>query len=164
MEALSGGAGPAALLDAGAAPRLVAARVGDLLDRSGATLVLDEAHHLGSPGRERELLSRLLGGPAGQAARLMLLSRLPLALPELTRLEAAGEVVRLSVAELAFTPPEVAALAAAQGLLLTPAEVRGAHTLTEGWPIAVRFLVQAAAQGRVRLVEPSTTWTAVRPS
>ena len=149
VEALADGGGPAALLDAGAAPKLVAERVGDLLDRSGATLVLDEAHHLGNP-QGAELLSRLLGGP-GQGARVMLLSRLTLALPELTRLEAAGEVARLSVAELAFTPQEVSALAAEQGLHLTPAEVRGAHTLTEGWPIAVRFLVQAAAQGRVRL-------------
>lgn len=149
VQALVGGGDLAALLDAGAAPRLVAARVGDLLDHTGATLVLDEAHHLGNP-QGAELLSRLLGGP-GQGARLMLLSRLPLALPELTRLEAVGEVARLSVAELAFTSQEVSALATAQGLRLTPAEVRGAHTLTEGWPIAVRFLVQAAVQGRVRL-------------
>jgi LuxR family maltose regulon positive regulatory protein len=149
LESLPGGHGPAALLDAGAVPRLVAARVGDLLDLTGAQLVLDEAHHLGTP-QGAELLSRLLGGPGG-GGRVVLLSRIPLVLPELTRLEAAGEVVRLSVAELAFTLQEVAALAAAQGLHLTPAEVRAAHTVTEGWPIAVRFLVQAAAQGRVRL-------------
>ncbi|GGR19904.1 BTAD domain-containing putative transcriptional regulator [Deinococcus ruber] len=148
-EPLAGGGAPAALLDAGAVPRLVAARVGDLLERTGATLVLDDAHHLTHP-QSAELLSRLLGGP-GQRTRLILLSRVPLALPELTRLDAAGEVARLSVAELAFTPQEVSALAAAQGLHLTPAEVRSAHTLTEGWPIALRFLVQAAVQGRVRL-------------
>ena len=149
VESLPGGHGPAALLDAGAVPRLVVARVGDLLDRVGARLVLDEAHHLGTP-QGAELLNRLLGGPGG-GGRVVLLSRIPPALPELTRLEAAGEVVRLSVAELAFTLDEVAALSAAQGLHLTPAEVRAAHSVTEGWPIAVRFLVQAAAQGRVRL-------------
>ncbi|MGY2895048.1 BTAD domain-containing putative transcriptional regulator [Deinococcus sp. UYEF24] len=149
VEALPGGHGPAALLDAGAVPRLVAARVGDLLDATGARIVLDEAHHLGTP-QGAELLGRLLGGPGGEG-RVVLLSRMPLALPALTKLEAAGEVVRLSVAELAFTLEEVAALAAAQGLPLTPAEVRAAHAVTEGWPIAVRFLVQAAAQGRVRL-------------
>ena len=148
-ESLPGGHGPAALLDAGAVPRLVVARVGDLLDMAGAQLVLDEAHHLGTP-QGAELLDRLLGGPGG-GGRVVLLSRTPLVLPGLTRLEAAGEVVRLSVAELAFTLDEVAALSTAQGLQLTPSEVRAAHSITEGWPIAVRFLVQAAAQGRVRL-------------
>ncbi|GGJ78052.1 BTAD domain-containing putative transcriptional regulator [Deinococcus aquiradiocola] len=148
-EALEDGFRVAALLDAGATPRLVAARLGDLLERVGATLVIDEAQHLAHP-LVSEVLGRLLGPPGG-GARVVLLSRLPLASADLTRLEAAGELRRLSVADLAFTPAEVAALAATQGVTLTPAEVRVAHAVTEGWPIAVRFLMQAAGQGRLHL-------------
>ncbi|AZI44977.1 transcriptional regulator (plasmid) [Deinococcus psychrotolerans] len=151
-ENLPGGAALAELLDAGASPRRVAARMADLLDACGGLLILDEAQHLsGSP--VGDLLRELLSGglPGTMAGRLALMSRVPLALPELARLDAAGEVVRLGTSELAFTRQEVGALLRASGLNPTDAEVRLAHTVTEGWPIAVRFLAQAAAQGRVQL-------------
>ncbi|MBB6016748.1 BTAD domain-containing putative transcriptional regulator [Deinococcus radiopugnans] len=154
-ESLPGGAAVADLLDAGAAPRRVAARVADLLDACGGLLVLDEAQHLCGEGGggTSDVLHELLGGglPGTTAGRLALLSRVPLSLPELARLDAAGEVTRLGTPELAFTRPEVGALLRAGGLQPTDAEVRLAHTVTEGWPIALRFLAQAAAQGRVQL-------------
>ncbi len=157
-EGLPSGAVATELLDAGASPRRVAARVADLLDACGGLLVLDEAQHLGGDagtGGAGDVLRELLGGglPGTTAGRLALLSRVPLTLPELARLDAAGEVTRLGTAELAFTRQEVGELLRAGGLFPTDAEVRLAHAATEGWPIAVRFLAQAAAQGRVRLAE-----------
>ncbi|GAA5532736.1 AAA family ATPase [Deinococcus aluminii] len=144
VAGLPGGEGPGALLDAGATPRRVAARVADVLEGAGALLVLDEAQHLAGPLTEG-VLRELLGG------RVALLSRTPLATPGLTRLEAGGDLTRLSAPDLAFTPAELAELLAAQGVTADGAEVRLAHAVTEGWPIAARFLAQAAAQGRVRL-------------
>ncbi|WP_216319144.1 BTAD domain-containing putative transcriptional regulator [Deinococcus aestuarii] len=144
VAGLPGGEGPGALLDAGAVPRRVAARVADVLDRSGALLVLDEAQHLAGPLTEG-VLRELLGG------RVALLSRTPLLGQGLTRLELSGDLTRVFAPDLAFTPAELAELLAAQGVVATGAEVRLAHAVTEGWPIAARFLAQAAAQGRVRL-------------
>ncbi|WP_412028423.1 BTAD domain-containing putative transcriptional regulator [Deinococcus yunweiensis] len=147
VEGLPGGAAPGALLDAGASPRRVAARVADVLDAAQARLVLDEAQHLLGPlvgGVLREVLD------CG-AGRMTLLSRVPLPLPDLTRLEAAGIVTRLSAADLGFTLDEMGTLLRAQGLTPGNAEVRQAHALTEGWPIAARFLAHSVAQGRVQL-------------
>lgn len=144
VSGLPGGEGPGALLDAGAAPRRVAARVADVLDAAGALLVLDEAGHLSGP-LTRDVLRELLGG------RVALLSRTPLGSPDLTRLEAGGELARVTAPDLAFTPAELADLLGVQGVAADGAEVRLAHAVTEGWPIAARFLAQAAAQGRVRL-------------
>ncbi|GAA5512707.1 HTH-type transcriptional regulator MalT [Deinococcus carri] len=148
-EGLPGGAAACALLDAGASPRRVAARVADVLDACAGLLVLDEAQHLGGP-LTGDMLRELLNGGAGQVA---LLSRMALPLPELTRLEAAGEVRQLSALDLAFTQEEMADLWRAHGLTPPEAEVRLAHAVTEGWPIAARFLAQAAAQGRVQLAD-----------
>lgn len=149
VEGLPGGAALGALLDAGASARRVAARVADVLDGCGAFLVLDEAQHLSGP-LTGDVLRELLDCGAGRVA---LLSRVPLPLLELTRLEAAGEVRRLSAAELSFTPDEIAGLLRALGLSFSAAELRLAHSVTEGWPIAVRFLAQATSQGRVRLAD-----------
>ncbi|EYB68259.1 hypothetical protein DEIPH_ctg025orf0111 [Deinococcus phoenicis] len=144
VAGLPGGEGPGALLDAGGAPRRVAARAADVLDAAGALLVLDEAQHLAGP-LTGDVLKELLGG------RVALLSRTPLDSPALTRLEAGGDLTRLTAPDLAFTPAELAELFAAQGVAADGADVRLAHAVTEGWPIAARFLAQAAAQGRVRL-------------
>ncbi len=144
VSGLPEGEGPGVLLDVGTPPRRVAARVADVLDRAGALLVLDEAQHLAGP-LTGDMLKELLGG------RVALLSRTPLEHPELTRLEAAGDLVRVSAPDLAFTPTELTDLLTAHGVQASGSEVRLAHTVTEGWPIAARFLAQAAAQGRVPL-------------
>lgn len=144
VAGLPGGEAPGALLDAGASPRRVAARVADVLDAAGALLVLDEAQQLSGP-LTGGVLHELLGG------RVALLSRTPLTSPELTRLELTGDYVRVSAPDLAFTRDEFAELLAAHGVTAGETEVRLAHAVTEGWPIAARFLAQAAAQGRVRL-------------
>ncbi|GAA0512138.1 BTAD domain-containing putative transcriptional regulator [Deinococcus depolymerans] len=145
VGALPGGERVGAALAQGASPRRVAALTADTLDVCGGLLVLDEAQALsGTPGLD--LLRALLNPGQGRVA---LLSRTALPLPDLTRLELSGGAGRLSAADLAFTPPEIAALWAAQGLVLSGAQVRAAHAVTEGWPIAARFLAQATAQGRI---------------
>lgn len=148
-EALPGGAAVGALLDAGASPRRVAARFSDVLDACSGLLVLDDAQHLAHP-LTVDLLRELLDSGRGRVA---LLSRVPLPPAELAPFEAAGEVLTLSTADLAFTPQEIAQVFARQGAALSPEEQTLAHALTEGWPIAVRFLAQAFAQGRVRLAD-----------
>lgn len=144
---LPGGQAVGALLDQNASPGRIATRTADVLHQNRAWLVLDEAHHLTSP-LVAPMLRELLDCGEGHVA---LLSRVPLNLPELVPLEAAGLVTTLSAADLSFTPDELEDLLRAHGLSPTPAEVRQAHALTEGWPIAARYLAQATAQGRARL-------------
>ncbi|RJF69132.1 transcriptional regulator [Deinococcus cavernae] len=144
---LPGGHAPGRWLDQGASPVRVASRTADVLHAAQAWLVIDEAHYLTSP-LLAPMLRELLDCGEGHVA---LLSRVPLKLPELVPLEAAGIVATLTAADLSFTPEELAELFGAHGQHPTPAEVRMAHALTEGWPIAARYLVQATAQGRVNL-------------
>lgn len=144
---LPGGHLVGTLLDQGASPGRIASRTADILHEQEAWLVVDEAHHLTSP-LLAPMLRELLDCGRGHVA---LLSRVALKLPELVPLEAAGIVTTLSSAELSFTPDELAELFRAHGQQPTPPEVRLAHALTEGWPIAARYLVQATAQGRVNL-------------
>lgn len=149
VEALPDGAAVGAVLDAGATPQRLASRVAELLHELGAWLVIDEAQHLTSP-LLAPVLRELLDCGSGHVA---LLSRLPLPLSELAPLEAAGVVTYLSAADLSFTPQEMGTLFALQGLSPSSAELRLAHSLTEGWPIAARFLGQAVVQGRVQLAD-----------
>lgn len=144
---LPGGHTLADLLDQNAAPSRVAARMADLLHNHRAWLVLDEAHFLASP-LLTPMLRELLDCGEGHVA---LLSRVPLPLPELVPLEAAGLLTTLSASDLSFSPQELETLLHNHGLFPTPPEVRQAHALTEGWPIAARYLAQASAQGRVQL-------------
>ncbi|WP_350241156.1 AAA family ATPase [Deinococcus sonorensis] len=130
------------LHDQGAAPLSLARRAARLLEEQRATLVVDEAQHA-AHGEAAAVLRALLG------ARVALLSRTPLDWPELTALELGGEARRLEAAELAFTPDELAALMQANRVQLTGPHLRAAHRLTEGWPIAARFLAQALRQGRI---------------
>lgn len=147
ISQLPGGHVVGTLLDQGASPTRIAARTADVLHEQQAWLVIDEAHFLTSP-LLAPMLRELLDCGRGHVA---LLSRVALHLPELVPLEAAGIVTTLSAADLSFTPEELTELFRAQGQTPTPAEVRLAHALTEGWPIAARYLVQATAQGRVNL-------------
>jgi len=69
-------------------------------------------------------------------------------LPEwdvLPRLQAQGEALVLTAADLCFTSQEAQALfATIYGLDLTPAQVRALMARTEGWPIALQLVAQAA--------------------
>ncbi len=145
LEGLPGGAALADLMDAGAAPRVVARRATDLLVAARTLLVLDEAHVLGAPACA-EVARELLSGP-----RVALLARTLPRLPGLAALEARGEAQRLGPADLAFDRAETGSLLTAAGVAATRLGVQRAQVLTEGWPIALRLLGQAVGQGRVRL-------------
>lgn len=145
LEALPGGAELARLMDAGAAPQLIARRAADLLVGAGVMLVIDEAHVLGAPALAG-MVHELLAGP-----RLALLSRTVPALRGLGALELRGELRRLGPSDLAFDLAETRELLAALGVAGGPTLVRRAQALTEGWPIALRWLGQALAGGQVRL-------------
>ncbi|ADV68180.1 transcriptional activator domain protein [Deinococcus maricopensis DSM 21211] len=143
LAGLPGGERLSALLNADAAPLAVARAAAELLEDTDTLLVIDEAQH--TQGTDALLLLRTL-----LPARVALLTRTPLRWPELTALTLRGEARALGAADLAFTVQEVQALLDANGVTTRPEDVRRAHALTEGWPIAVRFLVQAAGQGRLR--------------
>lgn len=142
---LPGGERVARALDEGASPRAAARLTADALDGHGALLVLDEAQHLAHP-LAAEVAAELLSGP-----RVALLSRTPLNLPALTVAEARGELLRLGTVELSFDLAEIQALFVMAGARLTPTEARRALTVTEGWPIAARFLAQAVGGGQLHL-------------
>ena len=102
---LPGGHVVGTLLDQGASPNRIASRTADVLHEQRAWLVIDEAHYLTSP-LLASMLRELLDCGRGHVA---MLSRVPLNLPELVPLEAAGIVTTLSAADLSFTPEELTA-------------------------------------------------------
>jgi len=133
LKALEGGAAIARVVDA----------ITDVLVNADALLVLDDAQHLSGLGLLQPLLSE---------ARVTLVSRTVLTHPELTAAAARGELARVAAADLSFNTHELAALMSAAGVHASEPEVRLALAVTEGWPIAARFLTQALAGGRVSWV------------
>ncbi len=76
---------------------------------------------------------------------LVLVSRITPTLP-LHRLRVAGELTEISAEDLAFTNPEIEALARSTGLELTPAQVELVFERTEGWPAGVRLALLSASR------------------
>ncbi|PYE49405.1 BTAD domain-containing putative transcriptional regulator [Deinococcus yavapaiensis] len=130
-------------LEDGASPRALARIAADVLEANGALLVLDEAQHLTHPLVEDVAREVLL------VARVALLSRTSLVTPTLTTLGAQGDVLHLGTAELSFDRAEMSALLALMDAKVTPDEAQLAWSVTEGWPIAARFLAQVLASGRL---------------
>ncbi|MER7772521.1 LuxR C-terminal-related transcriptional regulator [Kitasatospora sp. NPDC096140] len=106
-------------------------------------LVLDEFEHVSSA----EVASGLhfLLGHAGPGLRLAVLSRTEPLLP-LHRYRAAGSVTEVRAADLAFRPPETAALLHRHGLDLSAEGSRALTERTGGWAAGLR-LSALAAQG-----------------
>lgn len=115
----------------------------DTLLQQDITLIVDEAQHLPeSPlqGVVRKLLEQ---------NRVVLGTRRPLNLPELVRGRASGDLGVVSSNELSFSTQEFMALLHQAQVSLSPAEIQLCINVTEGWPIAARYLVQALSSGRV---------------
>ncbi|HEU5474710.1 MAG TPA: BTAD domain-containing putative transcriptional regulator [Actinophytocola sp.] len=100
-------------------------------------LLLDDVHEIpvGSPGAA---LLRDIAAALPATAHLVLSGRVEPPLP-LARREAAGEVVRVSPADLAFTDVEVAALARRLG------RDASAAAALQGWPALVRLAFAAGS-------------------
>ncbi|GEM47298.1 transcriptional regulator [Deinococcus cellulosilyticus] len=122
--------------------KLVDTLIGTLIQH-GITLIIDEAQHLPeSPlhGVMRKLLEQ---------NRVVLGTRRPIHLPELVKARASGELGVISSNELSFSAAEFMTMLQQAQVQLSPAEVQLCLNVTEGWPIATRYLVQALSSGRV---------------
>ncbi len=111
--------------------------IGALAKGSGATLVLDDAHHLPAGS---EVVSALdyLATQLPENATLILSSRSKLALPSLPRLRMQGRAIEITAEELAFTEEEIITFyEQSRARILSPVEAGSIWTDTAGWPAAV---------------------------
>lgn len=114
------------------------------LDESGASdwpvFVIDDVH-LADSAPAREVLATLLERDELRM-RIVLSGRHEPKL-RLSKLEARGELGRLTSEELAFTVGEVERAAAALGRQLTAEHCLQLHEATGGWPVAVRLALMS---------------------
>lgn len=110
---------------------------GALAEGNGATLVLDDAHHLPA-GLEALGALDYLVRQLPENARLILSSRSKLALPSLPRLRMQGRAIEVTAEELAFTEEEIITFyEQSRARILSPEEAASIRSITAGWPAAV---------------------------
>ncbi len=121
----------------------MAARIADVLDvrlEDDLVLILDDLHEInGSPGSARFVEALVRNAP--ERLHLVLATRTAVPFP-IVRLRGQGQVVEIGGVDLAFSVAEVRALLAevddeAVGL------AEQVHAVTQGWPSAVRMVVEA---------------------
>ncbi|WP_320781857.1 aminodeoxychorismate synthase component I [Streptomyces sp. CRN 30] len=108
-----------------------------------AVLVVDEFERLTSPEIAEQL--QFVLHHAARGMRLVLVTRTEPLLP-LHRYRAAGSIVEIRGAELAFTPEEAATLLDSHGLSLTGDAARALVDRTRGWAAGLRLCALAAQQ------------------
>lgn len=121
----------------------MAARIADVLDNrldDDLVLVLDDVHELdGSPGATRLVEALVRNAP--ERLHLVLASRTAVPFP-IVRLRGQGQVIEIGGVDLAFSVAEVRTLLAeVDGDAVALAEQ--VHAVTQGWPSAVRMVVEA---------------------
>jgi len=107
------------------------------------TLVLDD-FHLISDADVQASVEDLLRYPV--PLRLALLTRTD-PLLGLHRLRVEGELTEIGAQDLAFDAPAVVALAAAEGVRLTPGQADDALARTDGWIAGLRLHLRATSRG-----------------
>jgi ATP/maltotriose-dependent transcriptional regulator MalT len=118
-------------------------------------LVLDDAHLVAGVNEIALILDRLIS-LAPQRLHILLASRAPIRLPNLTRWRAQGEVLFIDQSLLAFTAGEIGELFSHYyGYDLTPDEVNSLHEITEGWAIALQLIWQNLRRGMSTSIEAS---------
>lgn len=116
-------------------------------------LVIDDAHLVISAAEIAHLIDRLVA-LAPPDLHIILSSRQPVSLPNLSRWKAQGMVKQVDRAALAFTAAEISALFAdAYGYVLTADEAEILHEATEGWAIALQLVWQSLRGGAYASVE-----------
>jgi len=105
-------------------------------------LVLDDYHLIDNPAIH-QALDTLLGLPTWPV-HLILAGRTQPPLPAIARLRVEGRLVELDETDLRFTPEEVQHFLAAGGFALNQTLLRQIVERTEGWPVALALLRQAA--------------------
>lgn len=107
----------------------------DLLLIEPIVIVVDDAEHLDGAPSAAGLLSRLLAAET-PALHLAVATRRRLPL-KVAKLRAAGRLVELAAADLAFTVEDCAELIAAKGGEQRRELVEGLWSATEGWPLGI---------------------------
>lgn len=105
-------------------------------------LVLDDYHLINNPAIH-QALDTVLGLPAWPV-HLMMTSRNQPPLTMTARLRVEGRLAELNEADLRFNLAEARALFGGSGLDPTESDLVGAVERTEGWPVALELLRQAA--------------------
>ncbi len=105
-------------------------------------LLLDDYHLITTPAVHRAL-DTLLGRPACPV-RLVLATRGQPPLAAIARQRVEGRLLELDETDLRLTPEEIQEFLAGSGLPLGKKELRQIAERTEGWPVAVALLRQAA--------------------
>lgn len=111
--------------------------IGALAEGNGATLVLDDAHHLPAGSEVVSTLDYLVR-QLPENATIILSSRSKLALPSLPRLRMQGRTIEVTAEELAFTEEEIVTFyEQSRARLLSSDEAASIWRDTAGWPAAV---------------------------
>ena len=120
-------------------------------------LVMDDAHLVTDSVEIAQLLDRLIG-LAPQNLHVLLSTRLPVKLPNLSRWHAHGEVLTLDQSLLAFNTAEIASLFASHYQYeLTGEEAEMLSSTTEGWAIALQLIWQSLRSNASATVEDALT-------
>lgn len=111
-------------------------------------VVFDDAEHLAASAEAVALIGSMIGA-SSRSLRVAVASRRPLPL-RLAKLRAAGRLLELGPADLAFTASEAAELLRARrGSEPTAHEVEALMEATEGWPLGVALASLAGAGGQL---------------
>jgi LuxR family maltose regulon positive regulatory protein len=122
-----------------------------------ALLILDDLHTLDAASEIGLILDRL-AGLAPFNLHILLASRAPVRLPNLSRWRAQGKVLTLDQSVLAFNGAEITALFSQHyGVELTQDEVNTLLANTEGWAIALQLIWQSLRSGSFGSLEESLT-------
>lgn len=122
--------------------------------KPGSALVLDDADRA-EPAAFSELVENIGGGSSARKIFLVGRSRRRM---QVDKLLAGGNAAAYDAAELAFDARELGELARAFGVSYDDVDLAQVLYDTEGWPIAVEWLVRDAAETRGHLRDAFNHW------
>jgi LuxR family transcriptional regulator, maltose regulon positive regulatory protein len=123
-------------------------------------LVMDDVHLVTETSEIALLLDRLIG-LAPQDLHILLSTRLPVKLPNLSRWQTHGEVLILDQALLAFNTSEIIALFGSHYQYeLTGEEAEMIFSTTEGWAIALQLIWQSLRSNASASIEDALVYQA----